>query len=214
MRRAIGMIIIATAFLGACATGPEPVPPPDEARDTARTLRAQILEFDLAQYAEDEFEVGETQFTTAEVAFETEDYETAEQAYNLAIDRYTIVIRDGFQTIAGTRREEATEAKALADEVKASVAMAENYAEALEIYDRAVDAADAGNHQEAAELFENAALLFIRVYDQAAEKQRQALDALGRVDQRIDELDVQRDALERSVLEEFEEEDSDEEEAN
>ena len=214
MKRAIGIIIITAAFLGACATAPETVPPPDEAYDTAKTLRSQITEFELAQYNESEFQAGESQFADGEVAYETEEYATAEEAFNLAIDSYTIVIRDGFRAIAGARREEATSAKAQADEVKASVAVADDYAEALDLYNQAVAAADEGDDQRAAELFENAAVLFAQVFESASAKRRQALDALGRVDQRIEALDVQRESLEEDARRDLEEQDTDQEETN
>ena len=199
MKRALGTIIVAIALLGACASGPEPVPAPDDAYDTAKTLRAQIQEFDLAQYAQSEFDSGETQFAAAEVAYNTEDYAAADGGFNLAIDSYTRVIRAGFRAIAGARQEEAEAQRALADEVKASVALTDNYAAALDIYNQALAQAEAGNDQNAAVLFENAAGLFAQVFADASAKRQQALEAMGRVDERIQGLDVQRETLEREA---------------
>jgi tetratricopeptide (TPR) repeat protein len=213
MKRAAGIVIIVIALLGACATAPEPVQPPDEEYDTAKTLRSQIQEFELAQYARSEFDAGEEQFAAGEVAYETEEYETAGEAFNLAIDSYTIVIRDGFRAIAGARREEATAQRQLADEVRGQVALADEYNAALDVFTEAVAAEEAGEDQRAAELFENAALLFADVYQQATEKRRQALDALGRVDQRIEGLGVQREELEAEAREELETDETTEEEA-
>ncbi|MFW6292942.1 MAG: hypothetical protein ACOC7V_11530 [Spirochaetota bacterium] len=205
MKRAIGAIIVAVALLAACASGPEPVPAPDEAYETAKTLRAQIQEFDLAQYAQSEFDSGESQFASAELAYNTEDYATAEEGFNLAIDSYTRVIRAGFRAIAGARQEEAEAQRALADEVKASVALADDYAAALDIYNEAVAETEAGNDQEAATLFENAAALFAQVFEDASDKRRQAIEAMDRVDERIEDLDVQRESLEQSAREDEEE---------
>ncbi len=199
MKRALGAIIVAVALLGACASGPEPVAAPDDAYETAKTLRAQIQEFDLAQYAQSEFDSGETQFAAAEVAYNTEDYAAADEGFNLAIDSYTRVIRAGFRAIAGARQEEAEAQRALADEVKASVALADDYAEALDVYNQALAEAEAGNDQEAAVRFENAATLFAQVFEDASAKRQQALEAMGRVDDRIEGLDVQRETLEQSA---------------
>lgn len=204
MKRAIGAIIAAVALLAACASGPEPVPAPDEAYETAKTLRSQIQEFELAQYAQSEFDSGETQFAAAEIAYNTEEFAAADEGFNLAIDSYTEVIRAGFRAIAGARQEEAETQRARADEVKASVALADEYADALDVYNRAVAEAEAGNDQEAAVLFESAAGLFAQVFEDASDKRQQALDALGRVDERIENLDVQRETLEQSAREDEE----------
>jgi tetratricopeptide (TPR) repeat protein len=211
MKRAIGFIVVVVALLGACASAPETVQPPDDAYDTAKSLRSQIQEFDLAQYAQSDFDAGETQFAAAEVAYGTEEYATAEEGFSLAIDSYTKVIREGLSAILRSRREEATAQKELADEMKASVAVADNYATALEVYNEAIAAAEAGDDQEAAELFENAAVLFAQVYEQATEKRRQALEAMGRVDQRVQDLDLQRGTLEGEAREDLETDDSTEE---
>lgn len=205
MHRTIGVVVAIVALLGACASAPEPVPPPDEAYDTAKSLRSQIQEYDLAQYAPSEFDVGEDQFAAGEVAYETEEYAAADEAFNLAIDRYTEVIDEGFRAIAGERREEATTQKELADEAKASVAVPDAYDAAQAVYNEAIDAAADGNDQHAAELFENAALLFAEAYQQADEKRGQALDAMNRVDQRVEDLDVQRETLEGAARDDLDE---------
>lgn len=214
MSKAFGIIIVTVAILGACASAPQTVAPPDEAYDTAKTLRAQIQEFNLAQYARTEFEAGEGQFRSAEAAYDTEEYAVAGEGFGLAIDNYTIVLREGFRAVAGQRREQASSAKQRADDMKASVAVPDDYAEALDIYNRAIAAQGAGNDQLAAELFENAAILFSRVYDLASDKRRQALEAIGRVDERIENLETQRDTLERDAREDLESIGSDEEGGN
>ena len=212
MHRTIGVVVALVALLGACASAPETVPPPDEAYDTAKSLRAQIQEYDLAQYAQSEFDTGEEQFAAGEVAYETEEYNVAEEAFNLAIDRYTEVIDQGFRAIAGARREEATAQKDLADEAKAGVAVPDAYEAAEAVYNEAIDAETEGNDQHAAELYENAAILFAEAYQQADEKRKQALDAMNRVDQRVEDLDVQRETLEGAAREDLDDDAAGEEE--
>lgn len=211
MHKTIGAVVAIVALLGACASAPEPVPPPDDAYDTAEELRTQIQDYELAQYAQSEFDVGEQQFAAGEVAYENEEYAVAEEAFNLAIDRYTVVIREGFRAIAGARREEATAQKELADEAKAGVAVPDAYEAAQAVYNEAIDEAAEGNDRHAAELFENAAFLFAEAYQQADDKRRQALDAMNRVDQRVRDLDVQRETLEGAAREDLDEDETDEE---
>lgn len=205
MNRSLPIIIAVVALLAACASAPEPVDPPDDEYETARSLRSQIQDFDLAQYARTEFESGEEQFLAGEAAYETEDFASAEGAFNLAIDSYTTVIRTGFRAVATARREEAAAERARAEEVRAEVAVAEQYEEALAVYEQAVAAEEAGNDQEAAELYENAVALFGEAFLAASEKRQQALEALSRVDERIQGLGEQREELEESAREELEE---------
>ncbi|MFW5718412.1 MAG: hypothetical protein ACOC37_03785 [Spirochaetota bacterium] len=212
MHKTIGVVVALVALLGACASAPEPVPPPDEAYDTAKNLRAQIQEFDLAQYAQSEFDVGEEQFAAGEVAYETEEYTVAEEAFNLAIDRYTEVIDEGFRAVAGARRQEAEAQKELADEAKAGVAIPDAYEAAEAVYNEAIDAETDGNAQHAAELYENAAVLYAEAYEQADEKRKQALDAMNRIDQRVQNLGVQRETLEGAAREDLDDDASGEEE--
>ncbi|MFW5745269.1 MAG: hypothetical protein ACOCW3_06470 [Spirochaetota bacterium] len=211
MHRIMAVVVAIVTLLGACASAPEPVPPPDDAYDTAEELRTQIQEYDLAQYAQDGFDLGEQQFASGEVAYENEEYSVAEEAFNLAIDRYTDVIREGFRAIAGARREEATAEKERADELKAGVAVPDAYEAAQAVYNEAIDEASDGNDRQAAELFENAAFLFAEAYQQSDEKRQQALDAMNRVDQRVQDLDVQRETLEEAAREDLDEDETDEE---
>lgn len=209
MHKTIGVVVALVALLGACASAPEPVPPPDEAYDTAKSLRSQIQEYDLAQYAQSEFDVGEEQFAAGEVAYENGEYAAADEAFNLAIGHYTEVIDEGFRAVAGARRVEAEEQMALADEVKAGVAVPDAYDAAQAVYNEAIDSETDGNNRHAAELYENAAVLFAEAYQQADEKRRQALDAMNRVDQRVEQLGAQRETLEGAAREDLDEDETD-----
>ncbi len=215
MRKALILVIVASALLAACATGPEPLVPPDEAYDTARLLRAQILEFELAQHAQSMFEAGEAQFNTAVAAYDEEDYETAAEVFDLAIDSYTIVLRDGFRAVAIARQEEATAEKTRAESARADVAVPEQYGRALEVYNDGIRAMDTGDNQGAAELFETAAGMFAEAWRLAVSRRREAEEAVRRAERRIQELEEQRETLEEEAREDLaEEEDDDSAEAD
>ena len=209
MNRVLVTMIAAVAVLAACRTVPDPIAPPDEAYDTAKILRAQIVEFGLAQHARAEFDAGENHFVTAEAAYSAEEYATAGEEFELAIDNYTIVIRDGFRAVAVASRERATAEKVRADEVRAHVAVPDEYRQALEVYNEAGRAIEAGDNQGAAELYDNSAVLFTRAWELALERRRQAEEAIERVDRRIRDLDEQREALEDDAREDLTEQEED-----
>ena len=196
MKRTLVIAIAALALFGACASAPEPVQPPDEVYDEAKALRSEIIELDLAQYAQSQYDTGEAAFNEGETRYNAEEYLEAETQFNTAVSSFTEVLQIGLRAIWTARQEDADGAKGRADGVKASVAVSEEYAEAQAVYDEAVAAADAGDDERAAELFENAEVLFDQVYELAAEKKRQAEAALNNLDKSLQDLDTKRQELE------------------
>lgn len=201
----IGIAAAVLALLAACASAPEPVPAPDEEYDQAKSLRSRIEEREFAQYAQSEYEAGESAFSAGETALEAEDNASAKSEFDAAIVSYQNVIRAGFRAIAGSRKQQADTEKVRADEIKADVAVADDYAAALEIYNQAVAAESAGDDETAAELYENAATLFLAVYEEAEAKRARALEALDRASRRVDGVDTRREQLETEARDDLDE---------
>ncbi len=214
MTRALTLAVVAVALMAACATVPDPFAPPDEAYDTARLLRSQIMEFGLAPHAQSVFDEGEAHFDAAEAAYQAEDYETAAEAFDLAIDNFTIVIRDGFRAVATARHEQATAEKVRAESARADVAVPDEYRRALEVYNEGVRTIDAGDHQGAAELFETATELFGEAWRLAVSRRREAEEAVNRAERRIRELETHREMLEEEAREDLAEDDDDSEDSD
>lgn len=204
MKQILLSAVVVIVLLAACASPPELVPPPDELYDEVKSLRSRIDEKNLAEYAQSEYDVGEAYFADGETAYNAEEYESAGQLFSDAKVQYTEVIRKGFQSVSSARKSEADSYKSQADEIKASVAVAEDYSAAKAVYDQAVAAANSGDDETAAELFENASTLFKQVYEAAAVKKSLAEDALAKIDQSIDDLDAQREKLENEAREDLE----------
>lgn len=203
MKRTLVIAVAALALFGACASAPEPVQPPDEAYDEAKALRSEIIELDLAQYAQSKYDTGEAAFNEGETRYNAEEYAEAGTQFNTAISSYEEVLQIGLRAIWTARKGDADGAKSRADDVKASVAVPEEYAEAQAVYDEAQAAATAGDDERAAELFENAEVLFDQAYELAAEKKRQAEAALNNVDRSLQDLDTRRQELEDEAREDF-----------
>ena len=203
MRRILVIAITALALFGACSSTPEPVQPPDDVYDEAKVLRSQINDLDLAQYARSQYDTGEAAFTEGETRYNAEEYAEAETRFNTAVSNFSEVLEIGLRAIWAARQNDADGAKSRADNVKASVAVPEEYAEAQAVYDEAVAVAGAGNDERAAELFENAEVLFDQAYELAAEKKRQAEAALNNVDKSLQDLDTRRQELEDEARDDF-----------
>ena len=209
MKRIAAVAVVAIVLLGGCPSAPETVDPPDELYDEAKELRSLIVEFDLAQYSDAEFQAGETAFSDGESAYSSGDYATAEAEFTVAVDQYRIVVADGFRAISTARKGEADTEKARADAIHAAVAVPESYQSALDIYNQAIAAEDDGDDEAAAELFENATTLFQQVYEAAAEKKRLAEEALSNIGNTLDTLDQHRTDLEQRAAEELPDDEED-----
>jgi tetratricopeptide (TPR) repeat protein len=204
----VAAVVAAIALIAACASGPEPAPAPDGEYDEAKALRSRIEQNDLATYAPSEYDAGEAAFAAGETAYEAEDYGTAKTEFDSAITNYRDVIRAGYRAIASARKGSADTEKQKADDIKAAVAVADDYEEALAIYQAAAAAEADGDDETAAELYENAATLFLEVYELAAEKRAAALDALNRATERTSGLNAQRESLEQEAREDLEDADA------
>ncbi|MEE8441353.1 MAG: hypothetical protein V3S41_06500 [Spirochaetia bacterium] len=211
MKRTLMVAIAAMALFGACSSTPEPIQPPDEVYDEAKALRSQIMELDLARYAQSRYDAGEAAFNEGETRYTAEEYAEAETQFNTAVNSFTEVLRLGLRAIWTTRQGDADGAKGRADGVKASVAVSEKYAEAQAVYDEAVTASDTGDDVRAAELFENAEVLFEQAYELAAEKKQQAEAALSNIDKSLQDLDTRRQELEDEARDDLSIDDTDEE---
>jgi tetratricopeptide (TPR) repeat protein len=196
MKRTFVIAIAAVALFGACSSTPEPVEPPDDLYDEAKSLRSDIEELDLAQYAQSQYADGESAFNEGETQYNAEEFAAAETQFNTAISKYQEVVQMGLRARRTARKGSADDAKVRAEGVKAEVAVAQEYNAAKAVYDEAEVAAAAGDEERAAELFENAEVLFDQAYELAAEKKRLAEAALNNLDQSLLSLDTKRQSLE------------------
>ncbi|TVQ27186.1 MAG: DUF4398 domain-containing protein [Spirochaetaceae bacterium] len=201
MQRALVIAVLAALLIGACASPPDPVPPPDQEYDAARALRTQIAQSDLAQFARTENQRGDAAFAAGETAYNAGEYEAARAGFNEAIENYTVVVREGFRGQAAARKTAADAQKQRAEAARADVAVPDDYQAALTVYNQANTAVEAGSPADAIPLFENATTLFSVAADRAEEARRRAVNAVGRADARRAQLDAEQQRLEQEALE-------------
>lgn len=201
MKKVLVITVVVALFLGACASPPDPVPPPDQEYDAARALRAQITQNDLAQFARMENQRGDAAFAAGEAAYNAGDYESALASFGEAIENYTVVVREGFRGQAAARKTAADAQKQRADAARANVAVPDDYQAALTVYNQANAAVEAGRAADAVPLYENAQTLFSAAADRAEEARRQAIDAVNRAAARRAQLEQEQQRLEQEALE-------------
>lgn len=184
MRKNLLLLVPAAALflIVSCASPPETVEELPEAPEKeyaqAKELRQLIEDYDLSPAAPAAFQSAEERFQAGEAAY-GKDNEAAKTAFDAAIKGYEEVISEAFPQLVRRRQSEVDAVRQAADELKAPVAVKEQYAAAASVYDRAVAARDAGNFQEALKLLDEAEKLFEAVYAEARAKKQRAEQSMS-----------------------------------
>ncbi len=180
MKKIMSMFITIVLFLImiSCATTPEKEPEPAAALpeseyDQAKGLKKKVEKYGLGEYVPDEYRTAEKKYSDGEAAY-NKDNASSKEYLDEAINNYRIVIEKGFPIVAGKKREEIETIKKQADDIKASVAVKDDYEKTQEVYDSALEEKRAGNYETALELLEKARGLFEEVYKKTEQKKERA----------------------------------------
>jgi hypothetical protein len=180
MRKAFLIVLAAAALLMAmsCKSTPpvEPVPLPETELAKAKELKAKVDLYKLGPLAQAEYTVAENDMKAGEDAY-GKDNAASKASLDKAITGYQAVIAKAGPLYLGTISDRTAAAKKAADDLKASVAVKDDYAKAQAVYDRALAAKTAGDLEAATKDFEEARKLFDAVAKVAQEKRDKALAA-------------------------------------
>ena len=180
MRKAL-LIVLATAALltvASCKSTPPEVaaPLPETELAKAKELKAKADLYNLGPLAQAEYNAAESDLKAGEAAY-GKDNAASKASLDKAIAGYQAVIDKAGPLYLGTLNDKAAAAKKTADDLKASVAVKDDYAKAQAVYDRALKEKAAGDLAAATKDFEEARKLFEAVAKVAAEKRDKALAA-------------------------------------
>ena len=180
MRKAL-LIVLATAALlmvVSCKSTPPEVaaPLPETELAKAKELKAKADLYKLGPLAQAEYNAAESDLKAGEAAY-GKDNAASKASLDKAIAGYQAVIAKAGPLYLGTLNDKAAAAKKTADDLKASVAVKDDYAKAQAVYDRALKEKTAGDLESATKDFEEARKLFEAVAKVAAAKRDKALAA-------------------------------------
>jgi tetratricopeptide (TPR) repeat protein len=180
MRKALLIVLAAAALLMAvsCASTPpeKAVPLPETELAQAKQLKAKADLYNLGPLAQAEYTAAENDLKAGEDAY-GKDNAASKASLDKAISGYQAVIAKGGPLYLGTISDRTAAAKKAADDLKASVAVKDDYAKAKAVYDRALAAKTAGDLEAATKDFEEARKMFEAVKAVAQEKRDKALAA-------------------------------------
>lgn len=189
MRKALPLVLAAAALIWAasCASTPpkEAAPLPEAELAQAKELKAKVDKFNLGPLAQTEYTAAESDLKAGQDAYGT-DNAASKASLDKAIAGYRAVIAKAGPLYLGTLDDKAAAAKKSADDLKASVAVKDDYARAQAVYDRALAAKTAGDLEAATKDFEEARTMFEAVAKTAAEKRDKALAARSDLEKAMD----------------------------
>ncbi len=189
MRKMVPWAALLAALLLAvsCASTPPAKPPekppenppekptvaaPDAELAKAQSLQQQADKYGLGEYDAEDYAAATKDLKMGQDAY-GKDNAAAKESLTKSIDEFNSVITKGGALYLAKLQGQAEASKKAADELKASVAVKDQYAEANDVYQRALKEKDSGDIENAAADFTKARDLF----DAAAALARQKKDA-------------------------------------
>jgi hypothetical protein len=193
-RGAIGAADVALNYYNALKLGAD-----------AYMLRGAILDDNLAPYDQSNFDAAEENGIKALNAYDEGDLATVMVVVQEALNRYTQVWKTAWRSIATERRDSAGVERRAALNIKANVAVKDEYNAADALYNQAGAKFQSEEFEDAAELYTRSASMFTVVWETAEYKRQIADEAIQAAEQKVAESDqAARDA--ELILEEGDEE--------
>lgn len=149
-------------------------------RSVAGDLRDRIEWQDYAKWDSGNYQLAENKYAAEEGlwASGTGDRALGIDMLDESILRYNLVVEKGRQSVAVDTKVRTDDSKARAEEIKAQVAVKDDFAAALEIYKEGEAKLTEGDYEEATAAFEQADAAFEAAYESAADKRAKALAAM------------------------------------
>lgn len=161
----------------------------------AYMMREAILDDNLAPYDQRTFDMAEESGMKAINAYDEGDIATVMVVVQEALNRYNQVWKTAWRGIASERRDSASVERRAALNVKANVAVKDEYEAADSLYNQAGTKFQSEEFEDAAELYTRSASIFTVVWETAEYKRQRADEAIRTAEQMVAESDqTARDA--------------------
>jgi len=153
------------------------VPAPEAELAQAKDLKQKVDAYGLGDYAPDDYAAANQDLQAGEDAY-GKDNAASKKSLDSAITEYNAVITKGGAQFLAKAQSAADASKKAADDLKASVAVKDDYAKADEVYNRAIQEKNAQDIENAGKDFASARDQFDAVAKTAQEKKDAAMQAM------------------------------------
>lgn len=156
---------------------PAAVPDPQAERDQALSLQKKVDQYKLGPYAQADYQAAGTSLQAGQDAY-GKDNAASKKSFLAAIDGYNAVLTKGGPLFLADAQKTADTSRKAADDLKASVAVKDDYAKADAVYQRALSEKNAGDIENASKDFADAQAQFDAVAKVAQQKKDAAMAAI------------------------------------
>jgi hypothetical protein len=181
---------------------PAPVPLPEAEYAKAKEMKETIAHYGLDAYEPDAFARAETGFGDGEAAY-GQDNAASKSAFDLAIAGYQTVIDGGFPALADAWREKIETLKTDAAELKAWVAMPDQYDAAMDTSSKALTALEDKDYRTCVDLFKDAERLFnslVQTVDGKKAKAEESFSSVAETLQQAEKVAAEAERAKESAL--------------
>jgi hypothetical protein len=180
MKRLFALLMLLLLILAACASTPETdttTPLPEGEYTQAKDLKSRVDKYELGGFAPQEYQQAEQKLKEGETSY-SKDNTSAKAALEASITAYNAVVSKGFPLLIDKKEKKVGDLRRQSEEIKAQVALKDDYQAAVAKYDQAVAAEKAGNYEQAVSLFGEAEKMFQEVYTKTKAKKDRAENAM------------------------------------
>jgi hypothetical protein len=177
------------------------VPAPEKERTQARALKDTIESYGLADYDSEDFQSASADLQAGEDSYGI-DNAASKMSLDSAITGFNAVMTKGGPLLVAAVQGKTETAKTAADDLLAAVAVKDQYAQAVESYQRAVQEKEAGEVESAVKDFSLAADLFDSAATAAKQKKDMAIVALDAAQNELSSSEQKAADAEKSLQDE------------
>jgi hypothetical protein len=154
---------------------------------------------DFYSYDPENYDLAADSGNAAVEYFDNGSLQDAQDAADESLVRFNLVLRNGWIVLTGEKASEAGGVREACREVKANVAVRQDYDAAEEVYNQAHVALRAEEYADAADMFEQSTGLYARAYDTAVEKRIRAETALREAEQKVADSEAKAQSAEELI---------------
>ena len=156
---------------------PAAVAAPDQELAQAKSLKEKVDEYGLGDYAPDDYAAANKDLQAGEDSY-GKDNAASKKSLDSAITEYNAVLTKGGPAFLAKAQAKADASKKAADDLKASVAVKDDYGKANDVYQKAVTEKGSGDIANASQDFDSASQQFDAVAQTAQQKKDAATQAM------------------------------------
>ena len=188
-------LIIVIFFLFSCISSPE------TKYQNATKLREKVHKYNLQQYAEDEYKIAEQEYQEAKNLIDSKKNFKADKKLDNVNQKYQTVIEKGLPPCAEDKDQIVKEKKEKALEIKAEVAVKNQYIEAEQTYNEALNYKDNKEYEKAIDTLIIAEEQFVEVYNITEEKKIRAENSIKSTEEAFIKIKKDSKTLEDELME-------------